>query len=214
MDRRIRKFWVFCLFLDVKFEEKWSSFGVQQLSLSSFVVFHLHLYIQNLQYTVFFWQFSVFFKKKFELTLFICLFICLRYQVRRDLRLLQSSKLEEIVGSCFHVITGRKPRQKVHLLERYIVLLFQIFSCSLWIQLCKLTLCQDVNHTIHREENYFKALQKEDGDLCYAFLYCRQCFVQESKILMIKFVMLFWIQFVYDIERCLILATFEIIIVL
>ncbi|KAH8494563.1 hypothetical protein H0E87_021097 [Populus deltoides] len=38
-------------------------------------------------------------------------------KVRRDLRLLQSSKLEEIVGSCFHVITGRKPRQKVHLLE-------------------------------------------------------------------------------------------------
>lgn len=38
-------------------------------------------------------------------------------KVRRDLRLLQSSKLEEIVGSSFHVITGRKPRQKVNLLE-------------------------------------------------------------------------------------------------
>ncbi|XP_011030825.1 PREDICTED: uncharacterized protein LOC105130155 [Populus euphratica] len=38
-------------------------------------------------------------------------------KVRRDLRLLQSIKLEEIVGSCFHVISGRKPRQKVHLLE-------------------------------------------------------------------------------------------------
>ncbi|KAJ6770578.1 hypothetical protein OIU79_021265 [Salix purpurea] len=38
-------------------------------------------------------------------------------KVRRELRLLQSSKLEEIVGSCFHVITGRKPRQKVYLLE-------------------------------------------------------------------------------------------------
>ncbi|KAB5534798.1 hypothetical protein DKX38_017884 [Salix brachista] len=38
-------------------------------------------------------------------------------KVRRDLRLLQSCKLEEIAGSCFHVITGRKPRQKVYLLE-------------------------------------------------------------------------------------------------
>ncbi|XP_050219869.1 uncharacterized protein LOC126670234 isoform X2 [Mercurialis annua] len=38
-------------------------------------------------------------------------------KVRRDLRLLQSAKLEEILASCFHVITERKPKQKVHLLE-------------------------------------------------------------------------------------------------
>ncbi|KAF5727971.1 hypothetical protein HS088_TW21G00111 [Tripterygium wilfordii] len=38
-------------------------------------------------------------------------------KVRRDLRLLQSLKLEEILRSCFHVITGKKPKQKVHLLE-------------------------------------------------------------------------------------------------
>ncbi|XP_002523000.2 uncharacterized protein LOC8260809 [Ricinus communis] len=38
-------------------------------------------------------------------------------KVRRDLRLLQSAKLEELLGSCFHVITGKKPKQKVHLLE-------------------------------------------------------------------------------------------------
>ncbi|XP_020534485.1 uncharacterized protein LOC105632913 [Jatropha curcas] len=38
-------------------------------------------------------------------------------KVRRDLRLLQSAKLEELLTSCFHVITGKKPKQKVHLLE-------------------------------------------------------------------------------------------------
>ncbi|KAL5548289.1 hypothetical protein UlMin_003520 [Ulmus minor] len=38
-------------------------------------------------------------------------------KVRRDLRLLQSAKLEELVSSCFVVITGKKPKQKVHLLE-------------------------------------------------------------------------------------------------
>ncbi|KAL5736000.1 hypothetical protein ACOSQ2_030788 [Xanthoceras sorbifolium] len=38
-------------------------------------------------------------------------------KVRRDLRLLQSAKLEELLGSCFQVITGNRPKQKVHLLE-------------------------------------------------------------------------------------------------
>lgn len=38
-------------------------------------------------------------------------------KVRRDLRLLDSLHLEEIVGSCFHIITGNKPKQKVYLLE-------------------------------------------------------------------------------------------------
>ncbi|CAN1242872.1 hypothetical protein LINPERPRIM_LOCUS5482 [Linum perenne] len=38
-------------------------------------------------------------------------------KVRRDLRLLQSAKLDELVVSCFHVITGRKPKQKMYLLE-------------------------------------------------------------------------------------------------
>ncbi|XP_048132565.1 uncharacterized protein LOC115730690 isoform X2 [Rhodamnia argentea] len=38
-------------------------------------------------------------------------------KVRRDLRLLQSAKLEELLSSCFQVITGKKPKQKVHLLE-------------------------------------------------------------------------------------------------
>ncbi|GAB4855815.1 hypothetical protein Ancab_024460 [Ancistrocladus abbreviatus] len=38
-------------------------------------------------------------------------------KVRRDLRLLQSIHMEELLESCFHVITGRKAKQKVHLLE-------------------------------------------------------------------------------------------------
>ncbi|XP_022151030.1 uncharacterized protein LOC111019049 [Momordica charantia] len=38
-------------------------------------------------------------------------------QVRRDLRLLQATKLEELVSSCFQVIDGKKPKQKIHLLE-------------------------------------------------------------------------------------------------
>lgn len=38
-------------------------------------------------------------------------------KVRRDLRLLQSAKLEDLLSSCFLVITGKKPKQKVHLLE-------------------------------------------------------------------------------------------------
>ncbi|KAG8658152.1 hypothetical protein MANES_03G127300v8 [Manihot esculenta] len=38
-------------------------------------------------------------------------------KVRRDLRLLQSAKLDELLDSCFHVITGRKPQQKLHFLE-------------------------------------------------------------------------------------------------
>ncbi|XP_059444993.1 uncharacterized protein LOC132176727 [Corylus avellana] len=38
-------------------------------------------------------------------------------KVRRDLRLLQSAKLEELVDSCFLVITGKRPKQKVHILE-------------------------------------------------------------------------------------------------
>ncbi|XP_065860447.1 uncharacterized protein [Euphorbia lathyris] len=38
-------------------------------------------------------------------------------KVRRDLRLLQSAKLDEILACCFHVFTGKKPKQKLHLLE-------------------------------------------------------------------------------------------------
>ncbi|XP_024018622.1 uncharacterized protein LOC21400786 [Morus notabilis] len=38
-------------------------------------------------------------------------------KVRRDLRLLRSAKLEEVLSSCFQVITGKRPKQKVHLLE-------------------------------------------------------------------------------------------------
>ncbi|XP_027932394.1 uncharacterized protein LOC114188080 isoform X2 [Vigna unguiculata] len=38
-------------------------------------------------------------------------------KVRRDLRLLQSANLEELVTSCLHVIKGDKPRQKIILLE-------------------------------------------------------------------------------------------------
>ncbi|GAB2287164.1 hypothetical protein Dimus_021548 [Dionaea muscipula] len=38
-------------------------------------------------------------------------------KVRRDLKLLQSINLEELLESCFHVITGRKSKQKVNLLE-------------------------------------------------------------------------------------------------
>ncbi|XP_022157206.1 uncharacterized protein LOC111023972 isoform X4 [Momordica charantia] len=38
-------------------------------------------------------------------------------QVGRDLRLLQATKLEDLVSSCFQVIGGKKPKQKIHLLE-------------------------------------------------------------------------------------------------
>ncbi|KAK6934560.1 Nucleolus and neural progenitor protein-like, N-terminal domain, partial [Dillenia turbinata] len=38
-------------------------------------------------------------------------------KVRRDLKLLLSAHLEEILDSCFLVINGKKPKQKVHLLE-------------------------------------------------------------------------------------------------
>ncbi|XP_068339301.1 uncharacterized protein [Pyrus communis] len=38
-------------------------------------------------------------------------------KVRRDLRLLQSTKLEELLGCCFQSITGKRPKQKLHLLE-------------------------------------------------------------------------------------------------
>ncbi|KAL3503469.1 hypothetical protein ACH5RR_037918 [Cinchona calisaya] len=38
-------------------------------------------------------------------------------KVRRDLRLLQSAKLEEILNSSFLVIYGKRPKQKVQLLE-------------------------------------------------------------------------------------------------
>lgn len=46
-----------------------------------------------------------------------CLYFQYLMKVRRDIRLLQSAKLEELVGSCFLVITGKRPKQKVHLLE-------------------------------------------------------------------------------------------------
>nr|XP_023886792.1 uncharacterized protein LOC111998905 [Quercus suber] len=46
-----------------------------------------------------------------------CLYFQYLLKVRRDIRLLQSAKLEELVGSCFLVITGKRPKQKVHLLE-------------------------------------------------------------------------------------------------
>ncbi|KAK2386107.1 hypothetical protein QL285_060038 [Trifolium repens] len=38
-------------------------------------------------------------------------------KVKRDLRLLQLAKLEELVTSCFNVIKGDRPKQKIHLLE-------------------------------------------------------------------------------------------------
>ncbi|PKI55866.1 hypothetical protein CRG98_023747 [Punica granatum] len=38
-------------------------------------------------------------------------------KVRRDFRLLQSAKLEELLNSCFQVISGDKPKQKINLLE-------------------------------------------------------------------------------------------------
>ncbi|XP_004511431.1 uncharacterized protein [Cicer arietinum] len=38
-------------------------------------------------------------------------------KVRRDLKLLQLANLEELVTSCFFVIKGDRPKQKIHLLE-------------------------------------------------------------------------------------------------
>ncbi|KAI5410745.1 uncharacterized protein LOC127085751 [Lathyrus oleraceus] len=38
-------------------------------------------------------------------------------KVRRDLRLLRLGNLEELVTSCFNVIKGDRPKQKIHLLE-------------------------------------------------------------------------------------------------
>ncbi|XP_028056958.1 uncharacterized protein LOC114260955 isoform X3 [Camellia sinensis] len=43
-------------------------------------------------------------------------------KVRRDLRLLQSAHIEEIVSSSFQVIHGTKPKQKVQLLESVAVM--------------------------------------------------------------------------------------------
>ncbi|KAJ1441380.1 Aspartic peptidase domain superfamily [Sesbania bispinosa] len=45
-------------------------------------------------------------------------------KVRRDLRLLQSENLEELVTSCFLVIKGDRPKKKVHLLESEVSVLF------------------------------------------------------------------------------------------
>uniref|UniRef100_A0A2N9I328 Nucleolus and neural progenitor protein-like N-terminal domain-containing protein n=1 Tax=Fagus sylvatica TaxID=28930 RepID=A0A2N9I328_FAGSY len=42
-----------------------------------------------------------------------CLYFQYLMKVRRDIRLLQSAKLEELVGSCFLVITGKRPKQKM-----------------------------------------------------------------------------------------------------
>ncbi|XWS51906.1 hypothetical protein CRYUN_Cryun11dG0022000 [Craigia yunnanensis] len=38
-------------------------------------------------------------------------------KVRRDLRLLKSANLKELLSFCFQVITGKRPKQKVHLSE-------------------------------------------------------------------------------------------------
>ncbi|GAA0166941.1 hypothetical protein LIER_21985 [Lithospermum erythrorhizon] len=46
-----------------------------------------------------------------------CSYFQFLLKVRRDLRLLQSAKLEEILNATFVVISGNRPRQKVHLLE-------------------------------------------------------------------------------------------------
>ncbi|KAJ0047143.1 hypothetical protein Pint_04199 [Pistacia integerrima] len=57
-------------------------------------------------------------------------------KVRRDLRLLQSAKLEELLSSCFQVITGKRPKQKVHLLERDApVILQKILSLGVYFYL-------------------------------------------------------------------------------
>ncbi|CBI29198.3 unnamed protein product, partial [Vitis vinifera] len=37
--------------------------------------------------------------------------------MRRDLKVLQSANLEELLDSCSRVIHAKKPKQKVHLLE-------------------------------------------------------------------------------------------------
>ncbi|THG02610.1 hypothetical protein TEA_013361 [Camellia sinensis var. sinensis] len=47
---------------------------------------------------------------------------CSLWQVRRDLTLLQSAHIEEIVSSSFQVIHGTKPKQKVQLLESVAVM--------------------------------------------------------------------------------------------
>ncbi|OIV95541.1 hypothetical protein TanjilG_10929 [Lupinus angustifolius] len=44
--------------------------------------------------------------------------------VRRDLKLLQSANIEELVTSCFLVLKGDRPKQKVHLLESEMSVLF------------------------------------------------------------------------------------------
>ncbi|XP_059662511.1 uncharacterized protein LOC132308442 isoform X2 [Cornus florida] len=46
-----------------------------------------------------------------------CLYFQYLLKVRRNLKLLQSASLEEILSSSFQVLSGKKPKQKVNLLE-------------------------------------------------------------------------------------------------
>uniref|UniRef100_A0A7C9DMA7 Nucleolus and neural progenitor protein-like N-terminal domain-containing protein n=1 Tax=Opuntia streptacantha TaxID=393608 RepID=A0A7C9DMA7_OPUST len=46
-----------------------------------------------------------------------CFYFQYLLKVRRDLKLLHSVQLDELLDSCFHVISGRKAKQKANLLE-------------------------------------------------------------------------------------------------
>ncbi|KAB2615696.1 hypothetical protein D8674_022284 [Pyrus ussuriensis x Pyrus communis] len=64
-------------------------------------------------------------------------------KVRRDLRLLQSTKLEELFGCCFQSITGNRPKQKLHLLQSLL---------KLWFVPDDETICEtaDANHSAEK----------------------------------------------------------------
>jgi len=48
--------------------------------------------------------------------------------VRRELRLLRTTNMEGMLRPCFHVISGRISKQKIHVLERYASLSYVDFS--------------------------------------------------------------------------------------
>ncbi|KAL4322093.1 hypothetical protein AHAS_Ahas14G0176000 [Arachis hypogaea] len=53
----------------------------------------------------------------------------------RDIKLLQSANLEELVSSCLLVIKGDRPKQNVHLFREFSISIYRWFSEA--IRVCK-----------------------------------------------------------------------------
>ncbi|XLS82387.1 hypothetical protein HN51_048218 [Arachis hypogaea] len=50
------------------------------------------------------------------------------WKVSRDIKLLQSTNLEELVSSCLLVIEGDRSKQKVHLFREFFISMYRWFS--------------------------------------------------------------------------------------